>query len=520
MNSKKLQSVNLRKNSRFIRFSIIFSLSVFFTAFTAFVCLNSASAQQDVPPADNSQIPFRVGERLTYNVSFGKFKNAAYAETYVVSRGKLGEKDAVELRSKIKTNDFISAAFYLVDESRTTFASTENGFPLYVRKSSSISGLPKETIENHLISPTVNYDLLTLIYQARNIGGIGNFPLYENEKNYTVGFQNTGTERIVTAAGEFETGISSVTSDYLTEKGIKDLKINFSIDEQRIPALIRFKTEKGDFRAELASIQIIDGEPEAVPTPTATPIPTPIQTPRPIQTPPPYIENQPLSPDLSFILGETLEYKVSTGGKLIGLVTLQAKERKLNLGRDSLLLTATVTGSEAGNNILNLNDGIRAQVNPESLAPQSIELKFSGIFSQYNQSAQFDQGAGTVTFNGRISPDIPVGTHSLLSLVYAVRSFNLKPSKDPNNPVNDTRVAVFLDDRAYVFTLRPSNADIITLENEKVPAQLINISTGNPTIDRFGLRLWLSTDESRTPLRLIIGTYQADLFRKSNIPPK
>jgi hypothetical protein len=40
---------------------------------------------------------FRVGERLTYNFSFEKFKDVAYAELYVVSRGKLEGKDAIEL---------------------------------------------------------------------------------------------------------------------------------------------------------------------------------------------------------------------------------------------------------------------------------------------------------------------------------------------------------------------------------------------------------------------------------------
>jgi hypothetical protein len=516
MNTNRFQVENLNIKSTFFRFRLPL-VCLFLTIFAALTVFQIVSAQatsqtENLPPTN-----YRIGEKLTYNVTFGKFKNAAYAEIYAVSRGKLGEKDAVELRSKIKTNDFVGAAFYFIDESRTTFASSITGFPLYIRKTTNISGLPKETVENYTVTPTANYDLLTLIYQARNNGGIGNFPLFEDEKNYTVSLQNTGSERVVTDAGDFETSVSSVTSEYLTEKGIKDLKINFSVDEVRIPALIRFKTDKGDFRVELASLQSIDGETMPVPTTTPTPIVTPVPTPKPIVTPTPVAENQPLLPDLSFKLGETLEYKVSTGGRLLGLVTLQAKERKQFLGQDSLLLAATVTGTEAGNNILNLGDGITAQVNPDSLAPKFIELKFTGILSQYNQTAQFDQKAGTVTFNGRTSPDVPVGTHSLLSLVYAIRSFNLKPSKDPNNPVNDTRVAVFLDEKAYVFTLRPSNADLITLENEKIPAQMISITTGNPAIDQMNLRLWLSTDEQRTPLRLTVGAYQADLFKQSNL---
>src|SRR5438132_13760348 len=59
---------------------------------------------------------FRIGEKLTYSVSFGKFDNAAYAETYVVSRGTIAGKDAVQLQSKIKTLQFVSAAFFLFDE--------------------------------------------------------------------------------------------------------------------------------------------------------------------------------------------------------------------------------------------------------------------------------------------------------------------------------------------------------------------------------------------------------------------
>jgi len=96
----------------------------------------------------------------------------------------------------------------------------------------------------------------------------------------------------------------------------------------------------------------------------------------------------------------------------------------------------------------------------------------------------------------------------------------LKPSKDFSNPVNDTRVAVFLGTKAYVFTLRPSNADIINLQGEKVSAQLISITTGNPAIDVLNLRLWLSNDEKRLPLRLAAGSYQADLISEKQISPK
>jgi hypothetical protein len=209
---------------------------------------------------------------------------------------------------------------------------------------------------------------------------------------------------------------------------------------------------------------------------------------------------------------------------------LQTKERKqftyriagenTPITEDSLILTARVTGTQPGQQILNLNDGITANVSPESLSPQQIVLKFSGLFAAYNQTAQFNQKSGKAAFNGANQIDIPVGTHSVLSLIYAVRAFNLKPSKDATNPVNDTRVAVFLGSGSYVFRLRPSSAELLNLKNEKISAQLITVSTGNPQIDQLGLRLWLSTDEKRLPLRFMLGTYQADLISEKQIPPK
>lgn len=502
-------------------------LFLFLFAAGAFFILRNVSAQSQVKTQFDSPTPFRIGEHITYNVSFEKFNNAAFAEIYAVSRGKLGERDAVELRSKIKTNELVSAAFYMLDESRTTFASAETGLPLYIRKIFNASVSQKETINNFTVTPTLNNDLLTLVYRARAAGGVGNFTLQEDDKIYAVSISNaldkkdkSDVGRIKTDAGVFETTVSTVQSDYLTENGISDLRVNFSADERRIPVLIKFKTAKGNFRASVASLQMVEQETSAEPI-AAAPQPTRLPpTPKPTATPTPYVENEPLLNELPFDLGETLDYRVSNNGQLLGLVTLQAKERRQFLGKDSLLLAATVTETQPGQQVLVLNNGITAHVNPDSLAPQQIDLKFTGVLSQFNNTAQFDQRTGFVTYNSMTRAEVPVGTHSLLSLAYAIRSFNLKPSKDPNNPVNDTRVAVFLDTKAYVFTLRPSTADLINLQGEKISAQLISITAGNPAIDQLNLRLWLTNDEKRLPLRLAAGTYQADLISEKQISPK
>ncbi len=521
MKSFSFQTGSLKNHKSIVSNYLRFLVVVFALVCGAFsfVSRNETAAQNTLI---KTQTPtnFRVGERLTYNFSFERFENVAYAETYVVSQGKLGDKNAVELRSKIKTLDLLSAAFYMLDESRTTFASAETGLPLYIRNTLNDSVSPRETINNFLINQTTYYDWLTVIFQARNTGGIGTFTLQDNDKLYNVTFAPTGNERVKTGAGEFETAVSTVQSNYLTEKGISDFRINFSVDIARLPVVIRFKTSKGDFRGEIASIQMLENQIEVNPTPTPIAALRPISTPTPVPTPTPYIENQPLLPELPFVLGETLEYQLADGGQRIALITVQAKERKMFAGEDSLLLTATVTGTEPGNLLFNLNDSIRAQVNPNSLAPQQIEFKFGGVFQTFNQTTQFDQKMGTAMYNGVNRIEIPVGTHSILSLVYAIRSFNLKPSKDPKNPVNDTRVAVFIGDKANVVILRPSEAEIINQKGEKISAQQISVNTGNSQIDMLSLRVWLSNDTKRTLLRLTLGTYQADLVSETNLPPK
>jgi len=490
-------------------------LALSFCALTIFRPLPSSG---QIPFPQAAFTPFRIGERLTYSVGFERFTNVAYVELQTVSRGKIGDTDAVELRSRIKTLDFVSAAFYLIDESRTVFASPDSGLPLYVSKIQNVGGLPKEAIQNHMAVPTVNFDLLTMVYKIRHSGGAGTLSLQENDKIYAVNFQTIGTERIKTDAGEFETSIVSVQSDYLIEKGLKDLRINLSSDESKIPAMIRLKTAKGEFKASVSSIQNV--EPQVEPLPIPAPVKTPKPLPPPSATPRLYVPNQPLAPELSFELGESLEFEISSAGRPVGAFTLEARERKQEQGVDSLLLTATVTRADPGNRLFNLNDSMKAQVDPETLGPRRIDINFTGALSSGNQTAQFDEKTSVITFKGANRVDSPVGTHTILSLIYAIRSFNLKPSKDTSNPINDTRVAVFYETKPYVFTLRPSIAELITLQGEKVSAQMISISTGNPQLDSLNIKVWLSNDNRRLPMRFSVGAYQADLISEKNILPK
>jgi hypothetical protein len=150
----------------------------------------------------------------------------------------------------------------------------------------------------------------------------------------------------------------------------------------------------------------------------------------------------------------------------------------------------------------------------------NIELKLSGALAPYNQVVQFEQAAGFASDNSANRIEIPVGTHSLLSLAYAVRSFSLAASKISINPVNDTRVAVFVGNKPYVLILKPSTVEIVEFQGTRMPAQVVSIVTGNPQTDQLNLKIWLSVDKRRLPLRFVVGSYQADLQSVTQAPVK
>lgn len=465
------------------------------------------------------QTQFRVGERVTYTVSFDKFNEVAYGEIYCVSRGALSGKDAIELRSKFKTLNLLSATTFSADEVRTVFVDPASGNPLYATRTDNLLGIPSETIRDSRQAASANHDLLSLIYYIRNMSGSGAANFQEGEKVYGLTFTPSGSEKVTVPAGDFDTTIVSVTSEYLTEIGFTDVKINLTADDAKVPVLIRLnKTKKSGYRIQAASIQtIVPDSAEVKPTPTPVSVATP--TPRTTPTPETYQPNEPLAPELAFELGETLEYRVTAGGRPVGTFVTRARERVQVAARDTLIMSATVTNATQGNPVFALNDSITVNADPITLAPNRIDIRIAGPLAALSQSAIFDDRTGSIVYKGSNRVDAPVATHSILSLIYAMRSFNLKPSPVRDRPVNDTRVAVFWETQPYVFTLRPSQAAEITVNGEKRQAQQIAINTGNPQLDQLQLKVWLSMDATRVPLRFTAGHYTADLVSVTRVVP-
>ncbi|HMU35091.1 MAG TPA: DUF3108 domain-containing protein [Pyrinomonadaceae bacterium] len=473
---------------------------------------------QTVPTAGS----FRIGEHISYNVSLDKFKNVAFVETNVASRGKIAGQDVVEIVGRIKTEGFVSAAIVLIDETRTVYAAIDDGRPLLIKRVLD-GGVSAHQIDiDNTKASTAPFDLFAALFKAREANGSGSFPFAEDGEGSTITFLPEGSQKVTTDQGTFETTSVRVSSPYFDSRGFKNVRLWLSNTDEKIPVAFEFKSRNGTFRGTLASYAIEEqtGMPvDPTPTPRPSVAPTP-QKPivRPTPSPTPYIPNQPLLSELKFRLGERLNYQVTNTGRSVGSFSLAVPERKLVGVQDTLVLEAKVTGVDGANSPFSLGDGMIANVSPESLGPNTFNAHLSKQLAQYSQNAAFDQRTGVVTF-GPNKEEGPVGVHSILSLIYAMRSFNLVPSREASNPVNDTRVAVFWRDKVHIFSLRPSRPEMLTLGEKKVEAQLITIVTGDPAVDQLGFKIWLSMGAARTPLRFSIGGFQGDLISESNSLP-
>jgi hypothetical protein len=150
--------------------------------------------------------------------------------------------------------------------------------------------------------------------------------------------------------------------------------------------------------------------------------------------------------------------------------------------------------------------------------PQRTEINFHGALSLFNQMLQFEQATGKVTDGKGALYDIPVGTHDILSLAYAIRSFNLKEVKPNKGPSGDIRVALFTSDGPVILTILSQAEETIDFQGKKIIAQVIFATIGQSTA-----KLWLSKDADKLPLRINVTSptfaFNADLISVVQNPP-
>jgi hypothetical protein len=463
-------------------------------------------------PFPFSQSPYRVGERLTYNVSFSNFPSAAHVELEVVSRGSHFGRDAIQLRAHVETTGVVNVALYAINNDYTTYVDTETGLPFRseerardaIEAVGSVADFPQPA-GNEAIPPKHRgfpgtYDLLSAFYRARALplasGGVYNFTV-RGDAEYQAELKVLGKEIIRTNVGSFPTIATQIK---INSSLIKNIRVNFSDDPGHVPVLFTARLSSGELRAELAGSELIK-QPDTKPAPAPVAVaPAPLPTP----TAPPRLDNMP------FTLGEQLNYQVFIGSSntALGLATFQVRGRSRYFDRDGLYLSVVAQTTGAAAQLFTARDQVDSYVDPKALLPYRTVLNLHEGRRRLTETLTVNQEAGSATSDKGTKIDIPVGTHDYLSFFYALRTFNLNPAKK-------SAISILVENKPKTLFVDAVKRESIQLGDRSIPAIALTLTTDDPEPDKYKLRMWVSDDSRRLPLRLTcttrLGPLRADL---------
>ena len=468
-----------------------------------------------------SQAPYQIGERLTYNVSFSSFPSAAHAEFHIVSRGVHFERDAIHLRAHIQTTGLVNVALLAINNDYTSYVDPSTGLPFRseetardatnstdsVRDFTQPAG--KEAIPPKQTNVPGTYDVLSAFYRARALpladGGQYTFSVRGEAAQYDVEVKVTGRQQINTTVGSFSTIVTHVR---VSNSPLRNVRVYFSDDQQHVPVLITAKVSAGEIRAELAGSEIV--KPVLPPTtPTTPPIavrPGPLPTaPAPTAAAPPAdLDEWP------FKIGEQLNYQIFVGTipAPAGITTFQVKGRQRYFDRDGLYLSVNAQTTNALAQVFVARDTIDSYVDPKVLLPFRTVMNLIEGRRRLNQTLTLNQETGLATSDQGARIEMPAGTHDYLSFFYAVRTFNLSPNKR-------SVTSMLVENKPKTIFVNVQRRETIQLGGQQIPALVLAITTDDSEPDKYQLRMWISDDKRRLPLRITcatqLGPLRADL---------
>jgi hypothetical protein len=474
------------------------------------------------PGVQLSKSPYQVGERLTYNVTFSNFVDAAHLVILVAERGTFFGREGLQLRAHIETTGVVNAALLSINNDYTTYLDPVSGLPYRTQQVIREGGRTSDTSSdyNQPVGTTAipgrlrageipgTYDFLSVVYRARALPLAYGSTYYFNVQNdldqYNAELKVTDRQLIKTNVGSFNTIVTQLRVPHNSEVNGYKLRVYFSEDERHVPVLLTARLKSGEIRAELAGSEFIT---PAGPANTNTP---------PANTPPVNVPNagdgagRPLPEELPFKAGEQLNFTVFLGNspQPIGTASFQVRPRATYFNRDGLLLAVKAQTSPAASRIFFANDQINSYVDPNTLLPFRTELNLAEGQTRTNRTLTIDQDRGSVTGLGGAALEVPVGTHDLVSVLYAMRSFNLAPPKR-------NAVSILINDRPRTLFITSLKRETIQLGSQQIPAVQLSLTTDDAQPDKFALRLWVSEDRRRLPLRVTanteLGQVRADL---------
>jgi hypothetical protein len=497
-------------------------------------CTILAQQKSEATAAPFSPAAYRVGERLTYNVDFSHFISAGHVELFVAARGTFFNREGIQLRAHVETTGVVNVALLSLNNDYTTYVDPQTGLPYRAQQVVQEAGRTSQASRDYNQAAGTDaipsrlrtgeasgtYDLLSALYRMRAMpladGDSYSIMVVSEGDQYPAEVKVVGRQLIKTNVGSFNTIVTRVnvksSHDY-------SIRVYFSDDERHVPVLITAKHPSGEIRAELAGSEL------AVPAPgprtSSTPQPTRTEPQESVSTvnptlprsgqslPSGNIASSPMA-DVPFKIGEQLSYRVylASSPQPVGTVTFTFKARGRYFDRDGLLFSATAQTTGAGGRVFPVNDQINSYVDPTTLLPFRTELNLTEGKYRSNRGYNLDQNRGSAVADSKERIEIPVGTHDLISAVYAIRTFDLWPKKRNAISIMATKQPRTL----FVESLR---RETIELGGQKLSAIMVTLTTDDPQGDRMQIRMWVGDDTRHLPLRIAavtqLGAVTADL---------
>lgn len=496
---------------------------LFFVAFTlpSYAQQPSELASQPFSPG-----PYRVGERLTYNISFSNFISAAHVELLVSARGTFFGREGIQLKGHVETTGVVSAALFAINNDYLTYVDPPTGLPYRGEQTIREAARTAQTFADFnqpagtAAIPSKRttdvpgiYDFLSVIYRIRALpltdGSTYTLAVRSENQNYQLEIRVTGREVIKTNVGSFNTKVCQLRMRGDSQSNGSSMKAYFSDDQRHVPVLVVSRLSAGEIRAELAGSGFVATPPvRPAPSPTPAPGTAPARTPLAIPGAP-ASEDGGLR-DLPFKVGEQLNYQVFLPNVqgTVGTATFHVRARSKYFDHDGLFFTLNAQTTNALQKLFVASDMMSSYVDPKTLLPFHTELSLSEGRRRFSSKLTINQDYGAAITETGERIEIPVGTHDYLSFFYMLRTFNLSPPKR-------NAVSILVNNKPKTLFITALKRENVQIGSQTISAIQISLTTDDAQGDKYQLRGWISDDKRRLPLRLTaiteLGPVRADL---------
>ncbi len=479
---------------------------------------NSASpTAETVPPG----IPFVVGERLAFNVSWSSFATAARLDMEVAERGQFFGQDSFQIRTKVETVGQVRSLFGEIDNQYISYIDPKTALPIRVvnsirqgqKQSEEVvifdqarrqAIFPDESSVN--ISPDT-FDLTSLIYGLRlrplPEGGKQKFTALFGKEVIELEAVVKARERVTTQTGSYNT----IYVKFYPQKNLSKYRgyVWLTDDAQRLPVLIQARLSFGELRAELVNAQTTT-------RPTAPLAKLNSMTDEAGGISIPGINGTYNKfAALPFAIGERLNYDIAWGNfTSVGRASFEVRQQGM-LGNNRVYeFYGEATTIGAARTLINVNDQISSFVLVDRLMPLRTDLRLREGRRIKIVSANYDWIRKTASLSSGSEVALQPVTFDLVSLFYAIRASDLKPGAAYNYPFLDA------NHRLQLVTIKVIKPEVIGGPMGNRDTLQIDIFLPGPSPILIA-QAWITNDSRRLPIYFVTRTRFGELrFQMTN----